>query len=82
MPWDEFRDLVAGLTEATPLARVAQIRTERDPEALKAFTPEQRRMRAEWQRRRAMERPQSDVDSFIAAMQGTFRTMCRTEEVL
>ena len=75
MPWDEFCDLVSGLNESTPLVRVAQIRTENDREALKSFTPEQRRMRAEWQRKRAMERPKSDVEAFLASMQGAFAQM-------
>ena len=72
MGWDEFCDLVAGLNESTPLVRVAQIRTEGDPERLKHFTPSQRRMRAEWQRRRALARPRAETESFIGTMQETF----------
>lgn len=69
MGWDEFGDLVAGLNEQTPLVRVAMIRTETDPEAIRQLTPEQRRMRMEWQRRRAARRPQEEVDGFMASFQ-------------
>lgn len=69
MSWDEFCDLVAGLNEATPLVRVARIRTETDPEAVKRLTPEQRAMRAEWQRRRALTRPEDETRAFLADME-------------
>ena len=72
MPWDEFSDLLSGLGEGTPLVRVAMIRTERDPERIRAMTPDQRAMRAEWRRRRAHRRPQGDVEAFLASMQEAF----------
>lgn len=75
MGWDEFADLVSGLNEATPLVRVAQIRTESDPDALKQFTPEQARMRSEWQRRRALARDGGETAAFVASMQTAFADM-------
>ena len=75
MSWDEFSDLVGGLNEQTPLVRVAQIRTESDRDVLKGFTPEQRRMRAEWQRRRALAMPQAEVDAALDAMSKAFAKM-------
>lgn len=75
MGWDEFSDLVSGLNEETPLVRVAQIRTEKDPEAIKKFTPEQRRMRSEWQRQRALARPRAETANFLNVMQSAFAEM-------
>ena len=75
MSWDEFSDLVAGLGENTPLVRIAQIRTETDPEAIKNLTPEQRRMRSEWQRRKASRMPESDVTAFVSSIQKAFAAM-------
>lgn len=75
MAWDEFGDLVAGLNEQTPLVRVAMIRTETDPEAIRQFSPEQRRMRREWQRRGAARRPQEEVDRFMGAFQESMARM-------
>ena len=72
MSWDEFADLLAGLNEDTPLVRVAMIRTERDPERVRAMTPDQRAMRAEWQRGRAARRPRADTDAFVAQIQAAF----------
>ena len=72
MGWDEFRDLLCGLNEETPLARVAMIRTEGDPERIRALTPDQRRMRAEWQARRAHRRTQEETEAFLAMIQGAF----------
>lgn len=72
MSWDEFADLLAGLNEDTPLVRVALIRTETDPERVRAMSPEQRAMRDEWRRRRARRRPQGDVERFLEMMQEAF----------
>lgn len=68
MTWDEFSDLVGGLNEQTPLVRVAQIRLEKDPKRVREMTTEQRRMRAEWQRRGAKRRTEGEVASFLADM--------------
>ena len=75
MSWDEFSDLVSGLNEQTPLIRVAQIRLENDPERLKHFTKEQRKMNADWKRKRAMSKPREDVDNFMAQMQEGLKKM-------
>lgn len=75
MSWDEFSDLLSGLNEQTPLVRVAQIRLEKDPKRIKEFTPEQRRMRQEWQKRRAQSKPASEQSKFLATMQEAFKRM-------
>lgn len=69
MPWDEFADLLSGLNDRTSLVTVARIRTETDPEMVKNLTPEQRRIRSEWQRRRAMRRPEAETQAFLDQMQ-------------
>ena len=77
MSWDEFSDLVSGLNEQTPLVRVAQVRTESDPEALKQMTKAQRAMRAEWQRRRALRKPKDETAAFLADMQKALANVCK-----
>ena len=72
MPWDEFADLLGGLNDQTPLVRVAQIRTTADRERLRALTPEQRRMRADWQRRRARAKSRADTEAFLEMIQAAF----------
>ena len=80
MSWDEFNDLVSGLNESTPLVRVAQIRTEDDREALASFTPDQRRMRAEWQRRRAAGRSEAETRAFLDTLSKAFARMFGEED--
>lgn len=72
MSWDEFADLLSGLSEDTPLAKVATVRTETDRERVRRMTPAQRRMRAEWRRRRAEQADARDRDAFVSMMQAAF----------
>lgn len=48
LPWEDWSKLVGGLMEDTPLGRVVAVRAERDPDAIRRFTPGQKRIRAEW----------------------------------
>lgn len=50
MPWDEYCNLLSGLKEDTPLVKMALVRTETDPEVIKTFTAEQKRINYEWRR--------------------------------
>ena len=72
MRWDEFADLIGGLSGDTALASVVRIRTETDREQIRQMTPAQRRMRADWQRRRALQRTRSETMGFVAQMQQAF----------
>lgn len=72
MRWEEFADLIRGLSEGTALAGVARVRTETDREAIRQMTPAQRRERMEWQRRRAAQRTESETMGFVAQMQRAF----------
>lgn len=53
MKWQEFKSLLAGLGEDTPLARTVSIRLENDPDKLKYFTSSQLRVRSEWRNKKA-----------------------------
>ncbi len=48
LPYWEWARLVEGLMDDTPLGRVVAVRSERDREKIKAFSPWQRKIRAEW----------------------------------
>ncbi|WHH58487.1 Gp15 family bacteriophage protein [Petroclostridium sp. X23] len=56
MPWDEFCTLVGGLMPDTPLGQIVTIRAEKDPKIIKNFTPDQKRIHRDWQKRLAMKR--------------------------
>ena len=53
MKWEEFRDLLVGISPDTALGRIVAIRAENDQKILKKFTPEQRKIWNEWRRKRA-----------------------------
>lgn len=72
MNWKEFASLIRGLNGDTPLGIVVAIRAENNPDALKDFTPEQRRIRSEWRNKQAKLKPQNEVDSFIESMKQMF----------
>lgn len=72
MQWAEFKALLAGLNADTPLGRTVQIRAETDPEVIKKFTPGQKSIHDEWQKRLAKEVTEDDLDKFLAAMQRFF----------
>lgn len=48
MPWTEFCNLIGGLMADTPLGNIVGIRSESDPNAIKNFTPEQRKIHRDW----------------------------------
>jgi len=68
MQWDEFSSLLAGLNEKTPLGRIVSIRSETNPDMLKHFTPEMKRIRSEWRNKQATERVW-DKQAYDAEMQ-------------
>lgn len=51
--WDEFRSLLAGIAPETALGRVVAIRSEEDPDVIKHFTKDQKRIYDEWQKQKA-----------------------------
>lgn len=48
LPYSDWAKLVSGLMDDTPLGRVVAVRAERDPETIRRFSPEQKRLRQEW----------------------------------
>jgi len=75
MKWREFAALLQGLDERTPLGRIAAIRAEDDPERLRAFTPEMRRVRTAWRTWRAKQMPKEDVERFLDTVARAFAAM-------
>ncbi len=75
MSWAEFRQLLCGLDAETPLGRIVSIRAEKDPKRLKEFTPEMRRIRSEWLRKRAKVMPKKDVSDAIEGFRQMFLQM-------
>lgn len=75
MKWDEFCDLLSGISSDSPLGRMVQIRLENDKDILKNFTPQQRKIRAEWRSRKAKAVSVEDTSAFIEQMKQVFISM-------
>lgn len=48
MDYREFKVLLAGLDETTPLGKLVIIRSEEDPKVIKGFSKNQKRIRSEY----------------------------------
>ena len=75
MKWDEFSAMLAGIGPETPLGRMVTIRSEDDPDVLKEFTPEMRRIRTEWRSRMAKKKPKEDRDAFLESIKNAILAM-------
>lgn len=75
MKWKEFAAYMSGLDGKTPLGRIVSIRSESDPEMLKQFTPEQRRIRADWRLKKTKQMPKQDLAAVYDMFKNAFISM-------
>lgn len=75
MPWEEFRQMLIGISPDTALGRIVAIRSEDDKDILKHFTKEQKRIRSEWRNRQAKAVSVEDRDAFLESMKQAFLKM-------
>lgn len=75
MKWDEFKDLLVGISPDTPLGRIVAIRAEDDRDVLKHFTKEQHRIRNEWRCRNAKDISKEDMKDILNSFKNTFLSM-------
>lgn len=75
MKWDEFKDMLVGISPDTALGRIVAIRAENDKNVLKHFTKNQKRIRNEWRQRRAKTVNQADMDQILEGFKQVFITM-------
>lgn len=82
MKWDEFRALLSGLGPDTALGRIVAIRSEDDPDTLKCFTDEQKRIRNEYRNKIAKEMPKEQLNLFLNTMKEAFIKMAGGMEAI
>lgn len=70
LSWGELISDIAGLNGDTPLGNVVRIRSEKNPDVLKNFSKEERRIRSEWLKRMA---GQMSGESYEDVMEGIKR---------
>lgn len=75
MKWDEFKDLLMGISPDTALGRIVAIRSETDKDILKHFTKDQKRIQADWKRRCAKKVREEDMGKILEAFKNGFIEM-------
>lgn len=75
MPWEEFKQMLAGIGPDTPLGRIVAIRSETDKNVLKRFTKEQKRIKDEWLSRKAKKISEKDMTSILEGFKQMFLSM-------
>jgi len=75
MEWGEFTSLLSGLNSETPLGNIVRIRSEKDPETLKKFTAEERKIRSKWLNKSASQITEEDYKQAMENFKNMFKTM-------
>lgn len=80
MSWREFSYFINGLSGDTPLGRVVAIRAEKDPERIKEFTDDEKKIRTEYLRKKAFTKDKKEVDAVLDGLKQAFVGMAGNEE--
>lgn len=75
MSYREFAYMLSGLGPETPLGRIVAIRAEDDPEVLKTFTKDQKRIRNEYKTKQAKAMPKQQVENALEVFKQAFIKM-------
>lgn len=75
----EFCALIKGIGPETPLGRIVSIRAEKDPEIMKDWGPEERRIHNEWRNKQAKHVDKKTTEEAIAFFKNAFISMARKE---
>ena len=77
MSWKEFSYLLQGLSDKTPLGGIVAIRAENDPETIKQFTAEQRRIRNEYRAKQAQHKTAKQTDTMLDDLKKAFVSLAK-----
>ena len=77
MEWGEFSSLLAGINGETALGNIVRIRSEKDPETLKKFSPEEKRIRNEWLKKSASHITEEDYEQAMENFKAMFASMAK-----
>lgn len=79
LDWGELISDIAGLKGDTPLGNIIRIRKEKDPEALKKFTPEEIKIRNEWLNKSASQISEENYEQAMESIKNMFKSMAKSE---
>ena len=80
MSWREFSYLINGLSGNTPLGQVIGIRAEKDPERIKEFSADEKKIRNDYLRKKALTKTDKEVDNVLSGLQQAFMSMAKKDE--
>ncbi|MBS5661936.1 MAG: hypothetical protein KHW79_11780 [Clostridiales bacterium] len=76
--YSDWSKMVSGLMEDTPLGRIVSIRSEKDSDVIRKFTPEQKRIRNEWMNFRLQQQTnENDIKQSMKNLQTMLANMFR-----
>lgn len=64
--------MMSGLSADTPLGQIVSIRAEKDPEVIKSFTQEQKKIRNEYQKKLAKQKSQNEINNALDDLKNAF----------
>lgn len=77
MEWGEFSSYLSGLNGETALGNVVRIRSEKDPEVLKRFSPEEKKIRSSWMNKNVSKMSQEDYKKMMENIKNMFKDMAK-----
>lgn len=77
MEWSEFSTLLSGIDHNTPLGNIVSIRSEDDPEKLKLFNADQKRIRREWRSKATKNMTKAEYDDVMEQLKSMFTSMAK-----
>lgn len=77
--WGELSNLIAGIMPKTPLGNIISIRSETDPEKLKHFNAEQKKIRQEWLNRKNVRFNEETYDQKMKQLEAIFIQMAKKD---
>lgn len=80
LSWGELSSDIAGLNGDTPLGNVVRIRSEKDPERIKNFSREEKRIRNEWLNRNAVQMTKETYEQAMDNFKNMFIAMSKSEK--
>lgn len=75
LSWGELSSDIAGLNGDTPLGNIVRIRSEKDPEKIKNFSPEEKRIRNEWLNKNAVQMTKEKYENAMNNFKNMFIVM-------
>lgn len=75
MSWDEFTNLLSGINADTPLGAVVRIRAEKDPNIMKNWGKNEKKIHRDWQKKQAQNMTKEEFDKQMQVFSNMFKSI-------